>query len=302
MLNKEVVYMSVQSFADSIKNAYNGIAHASHPYFVNPFSGKGKVVREADEMTRQILIPWDSAARVFDAFADGSVSRMLDAQKTMPSATYPGQVLDYLLGLGMYHPAAEKAVRTGKELLAQEEERYCGDQYMATVFEKDMQVSLKAIKHPNGTCVQEEVINLRFSVFGSPHGNRYWANHNSQLYCRIQKCISNFFDSCLPNCFPCESAKGDEVGNRAKYDSKVLDKIEWLLWVGKEQAEASQLDINKISNAFEKAVEECESSEAQRDSRDRWAVVSSLGMLALWAMKRFRDYRIVKATSWVKLL
>jgi hypothetical protein len=216
--------MSLQMAATSLSNVGNPALQAYQSYNYAPVNSK------LDPITKQILNTHDAALEVMHQIESGATARFWEAQKKLPSATWLGDLMDWFLGWGKYHPDSEKKVAGQKRAI--------------------MSYECPNVNHTNGDIVRD-YINTSFEMHKYPNNSclqldskLYWTQFYMIIFrpvgaedpiCRIADCIKERLEACYPTCLPCQNATEDEKDDMLNTTSSnyyfTADFDEHLWWV-----------------------------------------------------------------------
>jgi hypothetical protein len=151
--------MSLQIAVNSLSNVGNPALQAYQSYNYAPVNPK------LDPITEQILNTHDAALEVMQQIESGATARFWESQKTIPSVTWLGDVVDRLFGWGRYAQETESALPTQRKALANEQEDVCSKEHTSSlngaqknsehergVVWDTLYTSFEVQNYPNGSC------------------------------------------------------------------------------------------------------------------------------------------------------
>lgn len=220
----------------------------------NPYEG---MYTSTDPILYQMLRPVDPIVqKSIEEMSLESLSNFWKNHKQIPSETEVGNFFDRLMGWGKFYKAAEKTDEVGSNYI-------CKRGSLGKVVTENLVIGLNTTKN-GSTCLIDDPRWYEVGLFGAPGDDV-----KQKFYCRIQKCINNFFSSCAPHCTPCEDNTAcenvneisDSIDDRREIRSKVIH-LDWLI-----TATGTYLNhcrTSRIFNTFEKIVHGCEQVERSR--------------------------------------
>ena len=180
-----------------------------------------------DPITAQIVKSHDAALEVMQQIENGAAARFWEAQKKLPSATWLGNLIDWFLGWGKYHPESEMAEPRQKRALMSYD---CPNIPYGDIVRAYINTSYEIQKYPNNSCLRLDPQNYWtqfYPIIVKPVGS-------DDVICRIAACIKERLYACYPDCLPCQNATETEKNDMLNTTSDLFwlstfDKD--LMWV-----------------------------------------------------------------------
>jgi hypothetical protein len=192
--------MSLQGSSNSLASLANPQISAIQNYNFTPSGSR------LDSITEQILKTEDAALEVMKLIENGSVKRMWVEQKKLPSATWLGDRVDWLLGWGQYHPESEKKALTSAE---PKPKRALLDYRCPNTNDTNSEIvrdylntSYEVQTYPNGSCSQLDPVVYWTEIFQII----FRPVSADDVICRIADCMRTRLQACYPTCLPCLNA------------------------------------------------------------------------------------------------
>lgn len=173
---------------------------------IQPFQNYNPVPKDSslDPITSQILKTQDAALEVMHLFENGTATRMWETQKKLPSATWLGNLVDWFLGWGKYHPESEKNEGVISERGQKRANIHCPNinETNGNIIRDYINTSYEMHNDPNNSCWQQDP-KLYWTEF---YQIIFKPVDSEDIICRIANCIRERLLACYPNCLPCQNA------------------------------------------------------------------------------------------------
>ena len=204
----------------------------------------------------------------------GAASRMWEAQKKIPSATWLGNMMDWLMGWGKYHLETEPkdggSSEAGQKRMISFAVCPQFDSTYGRIIHNYTNTSYEALISPNGGCAPLDPVPYWTEIF-----QIIWRDISGadDVICRIGDCIKTHLSACYPNCLPCQNATDaeknmtlDDVGSVLPIDSDFDKDLAWVYIVQTKyypnhtRALLNAWKLNQTYNLFNSVRQNCENS------------------------------------------